>query len=74
MIPKELVPVILQHYHSTPMSGQQGIHLSLALIQRKYWWLNMRQDVIDFVQACDKCARLEDGNIPKALLGESPCS
>ena len=40
VIPKELVPVILQHYHSTPMTGHQGIHRNLSLIQRKFWWLN----------------------------------
>ena len=32
----------------------------------------MRQDVIDFIQTCDKCARRKDSNIPKAPLGEPP--
>ena len=72
VIPEELVPVILQHYHSTPMSGHQGIHRTIALIQHKYWWLSVRQDVNNFVQTCDKCARRKDGNIPKAPLGEPP--
>ena len=54
------------------MSGHQGIHRTLALIQRKYWWLNMRQDVIDFVQTFDKCARRKDNHIPKAPLAEPP--
>ena len=30
----------------------------------------MREDVIDFIQECDRCARRKDGNIPKAPLGE----
>jgi His(2)-Cys(2) zinc finger. len=54
------------------MSGHQGIHRTLALIQRKYCWLNKRQDDVDFVQTCDKCARRKDNRIPKAPLGESP--
>ena len=54
------------------MSDHQGIHRTLALIQRRYCLLNMRQEVIDFIQACDKCAQRKDGNIPKARLGEHP--
>ena len=72
MVPEELVPVILQHYHSTPMSGHQGIHRTIALIQRKYWWVKIRQDVTEFIQTYDECARRKDGNIPRAPLGEPP--
>ena len=32
----------------------------------------MRQDVIDFIQTCDRCARRKYGNISKAPLGEPP--
>ena len=30
----------------------------------------MRQDVVDFIQICDRCARRKDGNIPKSPSGE----
>ena len=54
VIPKELVLVILQYHHSTPMSGHHGIHRTLAIIQRKYWWLTLlvpRADLIGLLES-----------------------
>ena len=32
----------------------------------------MRQDVVYFIQTCDRYTQWKDGNIPKAPLGEPP--
>lgn len=26
-------------------------------IRERYWWMGMQQDIIDYVQSCDKCQR-----------------
>ena len=72
VVPKELVPMLLEQYHSTPFSGHQGVKRTLALLERKYWWSTMRPDVENFITTCDKCARRK--GVPNLLapMGNPP--
>ncbi len=39
----------IQAHHDTPVYGHLGINKTYQLASRRYWWLNMRQDMMDYV-------------------------
>jgi hypothetical protein len=42
------------------------------LIKLNYFWPSMNQDIENYVQQCDSCAKFKAGRQPTALLGELP--
>lgn len=46
---------ILSNFHDDPMSGHPGQTRMLEKIKRNYSWKNMKSDVKNFVNKCDKC-------------------
>jgi hypothetical protein len=48
---------VLQYCHDSPMAGHFGIHKTLELVSREYWWPQLRQFVEDYVRSCDVCCR-----------------
>lgn len=54
---KDTQRVILNDYHILSTSGHAGIRRMLNTIRRKYFWIGLTRDVIDFVKICDKCQR-----------------
>ena len=48
---------ILYAHHDTPVAGHPGRHKTLELIQRNWFWPNMRKDVNKYVAACETCQR-----------------
>jgi hypothetical protein len=44
--------VIVKHYH---FNGHNGIDNTLELIERRYWWQDMKQDVELIVKSCENC-------------------
>ena len=48
---------ILKTYHDSPASGHFGQAKTLELIQRDFWWPNMRQFTNKYIASCDICAR-----------------
>ncbi len=39
----------IQAHHDTPVYGHPGINKTYQLTSRRYWWPNMRQDMMDYV-------------------------
>ena len=49
--------LILQHCHDMPMAGHFGVHKTLELVSRNYWWPHLRNYVEDYIRSCDACCR-----------------
>ena len=41
--------VFIRNHHDTPTYGHPGINKTYQLTSRRYWWPNMRQDVMDYI-------------------------
>ena len=52
---RSLVHEILRLHHDEPSAGHWGIQKTLELLQRKFKWEGMRQDVEEYVQTCPVC-------------------
>ena len=40
---------LIHDHHDLPVHGHPGISRTTDLVQRQYWWLRLRQDVIQYV-------------------------
>ena len=49
--------LILQHCHDMPMAGHFGVHKTLELVSRNYWWPHLRNYVENYIRSCDACCR-----------------
>ncbi len=47
----------IQAHHDAPIYRHPGINKTYQLTSRRYWWPNMRQDVMNYVQGCAECQR-----------------
>jgi hypothetical protein len=52
----EIRAVIARH-HNAPIHGHPGITRTIQLIERNYWWPNMRKEVTEYVRGCAECQR-----------------
>jgi transposase InsO family protein len=50
---------VLEHCHDNYLAGHFGIHKTLALVSRSFWWPQIRQFVEDYVRTCDTCCRMK---------------
>jgi len=50
---------VLRSHHDDPLAGHFGAKKTLALIQRKYYWPRMVQDVKEYVATCATCPRIK---------------
>ena len=70
VVPHSKVLEILRLHHNSPLSGHLGICKTYDLVSRKYWFPHMRQDIQQFVQACDICQRNKTERYPTRGLLE----
>ena len=48
---------LIHDHHDLPVHGHPGISRTTDLLQRRYWWPRLRQDVIQYVRGCAECQR-----------------
>lgn len=48
---------ILAEYHDSLLSGQKGITKTNRRIKERFTWPRLRDDVIEFIRKCPKCAK-----------------
>ena len=48
---------IIQEFHDSPHAGHQGRAKTIELIDREYWWKELRKDTERFVRNCHTCRR-----------------
>ena len=56
-VPSNTVPLVLKEYHDSLLVGHPGYRKTLEMIQHEFWWPQMRTEVKQYVQGCDKCQR-----------------
>ena len=54
-LPSTMINDLLQVYHSNPLSGHFGVQRTYLKIKNKYWWPNMKQSIIQYIQSCLPC-------------------
>ena len=54
-MPPNLVHKILEELHNSPLAGHPGIEKTLEAVERHYSWPDRKDDVILYVQGCEKC-------------------
>ena len=46
---------IIKSHHNPPTYGHPGISKTMQLVERNYWWPQMKLDIVDYVKGCAKC-------------------
>jgi transposase InsO family protein len=56
-VPEEasLKEELLQLYHDDPLAGHFGINRTVELLQRKFHWRHLEEDVKDYIASCNVC-------------------
>jgi len=63
---KEEQKQLLREYHDLPTAGHQGHRRTIAVLKLKYYWPNLKKDVIDYINTCKSCN--ERKTLPKDSL------
>ncbi|KAI2656629.1 Transposon Tf2-9 polyprotein [Labeo rohita] len=64
--------------HASPGSGHPGSQRTLSLLQGRYWWPHVHQDVTRYIKGCSGCAmfttprRLPEGKLVPLPLPQRP--
>uniref|UniRef100_A0A3P9HSL7 Gypsy retrotransposon integrase-like protein 1 n=1 Tax=Oryzias latipes TaxID=8090 RepID=A0A3P9HSL7_ORYLA len=67
-VPSSLRSDVLVWGHTSRIACHGGTHRTLKLLQRRFFWPSMEQDVREFIAACTVCARSKSSNSPPAGL------
>jgi hypothetical protein len=43
---------LIKAHHDLPIHGHPGISKTIQIVERNYWWPQMRKDITDYVQGC----------------------
>ena len=54
-VPHGLVPRILESEHDSKVAGHFGQDKTIELIRRNFWWPEMNDGIIKYVQSCPAC-------------------
>jgi hypothetical protein len=55
---------IIQVHHNPPVHGHPGINRTIQIVEQDYWWLQMHNDITDYVRGCADCQRHKVNNRP----------
>jgi transposase InsO family protein len=55
VVPKTFVSKVLRDFHSLPFGGHKGQEKTLNLIKSRFFWNNMKADVVNFCKQCHSC-------------------
>ncbi|KAG5868760.1 hypothetical protein JTB14_034646 [Gonioctena quinquepunctata] len=67
--PKTFIPKVMEDFHDSPMAGHPGQQKTLMSLKRRFFWPNMRTDVIKYCTSCDACNRRKTSpHVKKAPL------
>nr|ABG66123.1 retrotransposon protein, putative, Ty3-gypsy subclass [Oryza sativa Japonica Group] len=69
---KELKDLILTEAHQTQYSIHPGSTKMYQDLKEKFWWVNMRREIAEFVALCDVCQRVKaEHQRPAEVLREA---
>jgi hypothetical protein len=59
---------LLAESHDTPSAGHRGIHKTVELVLRTFWWPSVHSDVKQYVRSCQVCQRVKASSKRKGGL------
>ena len=62
VVPLEMRTGVLQLSHDSPMAGHMGVNRTWQKVRDNFWWVNMKNDVIEYINNCDRCGRNKHWN------------
>lgn len=62
VVPPDLRPTVLEHYHND--YGHPGTNKTLLLVRHHFWWPNYTLDVAKWVKECESCILVKSRNQP----------
>ncbi|KAK3561412.1 hypothetical protein QTP86_002028, partial [Hemibagrus guttatus] len=72
-VPQLFRQQVMQWVHEAPSSGHPGIHRSMQLTRRRFWWPSLGSDVEEYVRACPTCVQSRTSrHLPEGLLEPLP--
>ena len=60
--PKKMTEEVMKELHDHVTAGHLGQHKTLARVRQRFYWLNLKEDVIRWCNQCDLCATRKDPN------------
>ena len=54
---EQLREKIIRLHHDTPLVGHPGEYRTQELVERKYWWPRMGNQIKEYIRTCDACQR-----------------
>jgi len=73
LLPKTLVPKILENAHGALLTGHDGVGKTKQRILQSYWWPKMDKDIENHIITCKRCQfRRTDHAPPPQLLSPLP--
>ncbi|MCI31806.1 transposon TF2-1 polyprotein, partial [Trifolium medium] len=67
------IPILLEEFHSTPMSGHSGFLRTYRRLADNIYWVGMQKTIRNYVRACDVCQRQKyAATTPGGLLQPLP--
>uniref|UniRef100_A0A3P9JJ12 Gypsy retrotransposon integrase-like protein 1 n=1 Tax=Oryzias latipes TaxID=8090 RepID=A0A3P9JJ12_ORYLA len=65
-VPDRLRSNVITWGHSSKIACHGGVRRTLMLLNRRFYWPSMEDDVREYVAACNTCARAKSSNSPPA--------
>ncbi len=70
----QVIP-LLQVLHDSPTASHAGINKIFQVVQQRYYWSQMFEDIRNYVKTCDDCQRrggLQKNNVIHLILAKAP--
>ncbi|GAU44596.1 hypothetical protein TSUD_187860 [Trifolium subterraneum] len=69
----DLLHKLLFEFHTSPIGGHSGITRTIARIKSQFYWPDMKNDIVEYVQKCVVCQQAKTTNTsPAGLLQPLP--
>jgi len=60
VIPKKLIPLVLESTHDITLSAHLGFTKTLTKIRQRFYWKNMTTDVQNYIASCGSCSQYKN--------------
>src|SRR6266540_469053 len=70
----QVIP-LLQVLYDSPTAGHAGVNKIFQVVQQRYYWSQMFENIRNYVKTCDDCQRrggLQKNNITHLILAKAP--
>lgn len=72
LVPKHLMQLVLQRYHSSPAAGHFDADRTRKRLENKYFWYGLPTDVSSFCSSCDTCSQVKSSGGCHSTVGTIP--